>query len=370
MDSLSRASASGQYIHTGPPLTMRTLLIALVKAYEIQGCYQMGNSFNDYGIDHVVLVKLASTAVVSWMLGLNEEQNMASISHVWMDGQPTRVYRSRGNTIPRKGWAAGDASRRAVQLALYVLAGQPGAPGALTAKPWGFWSRTFGERGFHFPRPFETWTIQNVLFKTMPVEGHAVSAVEAALFQLRRLGEMGISEPVMQIRSINVRTTAAADLIINKTGPLRNAADRDHCLQYVVALTFLKGAAPDAADYLDTSPWAASEDLTHLREKILLVPDHELTQAYLDLDKKSISNGLTVILNDGSVLPEILVEYPVGHVRHPETEAAVEAKFLRNMAYLFSQADTADIMKAVHEDYLPVKDFVDLLACPTATWKL
>jgi 2-methylcitrate dehydratase len=370
MDWLSRATASGQYNHAGPPLTMRTLLIALVKAYEIQGCYQMGNSFNAYGIDHVVLVKLASTAVVSWLLGLTEEQTMASISHIWMDGQPTRNYRSRGNTIPRKGWAAGDASRRAVQLALYVRAGQPGAPEALTAKPWGFWTRTFGDKGFQFPRPFETWTIQNMLFKTMPVEGHAVSAVEAALVQMRRFEKMGISNPVMQIESIRLRTTAAADLIINKTGPLRNAADRDHCLQYVVALTFMKGVAPDASDYLDTSPWTTSEDLTHFREKILVVPDHKLTKDYLDLSKKSISNGLTVIFKDGSVLPEILIEYPVGHARRPETEAAVEAKFLRNMAYMFSRAEIAQILNSVQETDLPLNDFVDLFARPAAKSKL
>lgn len=349
---------------------MHTLLIALVKAYEIQGCYQMGNSFNAYGIDHVVLVKLASTTVVSWLLGLTEEQTMASISHVWMDGQPTRVYRSRGNTIPRKGWAAGDASRRAVELALYVRAGQPGAAEALTAKPWGFWTRTFGEQGFQFPRPFETWTIQNMLFKTMPVEGHAVSAVEAALVQLRRFEKKGISDPVTQIRSITLRTTAAADLIIKKTGPLRNAADRDHCLQYVVALTFLKGAAPEASDYLDTSPWTTSEDLTRLRGKIFVVSDPNLTQDYLNLDKKSISNGLSVILHDSSVLLEVLVEYPVGHVRHPETEAAVEAKFQRNMSYMFSQAETAHILKSTQENDLPVNDFVDLLARPTTKWKL
>jgi 2-methylcitrate dehydratase len=349
---------------------MHSLLIALVKAYEIQGCYQMGNSFNAYGIDHVVLVKLASTAVVSWLLGLTKEQTMASISHVWMDGQPTRVYRSRGNTIPRKGWAASDASGRAVQLALYVRAGQPGAPEALSTKPWGFWSQTFGEQGFQFPRPFGTWTIRNVLFKTTPVEGHALSAVEAALIQLRRFHDRNMWDPVPQIKSIKLRTTAAADLIINKTGPLKNAADRDHCLQYVVALTLLKGTAPDVRDYLDTSPWTTSENLTRLRRKILVVPDNELTQDYLDLDKKSISNGLTVFLNDGSNFPEIAIEFPVGHVRHPETETAVEEKFLRSMAHMFSQAETVQILNEVHMDDMPVREFVDLLARPIANSRL
>ncbi|KAJ5125622.1 hypothetical protein N7448_004941 [Penicillium atrosanguineum] len=269
----------------------------------------MGNSFNAYGIDHVVFVKLASTVTTCWLLGLTEEQAMASISHVWMDGQPTRVYRSRGNTIPRKGWAAGDASRRGVQLTFYIRAGQPGAAEALSAKPWGFLTRTFGEQGFQFPRPFGVWTIQNVLFKTMPLQGHAVSAVEAALTQLRRFQEKKMSNPAAQIKSIELRTTAAANLIMNKTGPLRNAADRDHCLQYVVALTILKGAVPNSRGYLDNSPWATSE-------------------------------------------------------------TAVEAKFLQNMAYMFSQAETAHILEELQQDDMLVNDFVNLLARPTANPRL
>ncbi|KAJ5584364.1 uncharacterized protein N7459_004164 [Penicillium hispanicum] len=364
MDWLSRASASGRYVHTGPPLTMRTLLSALIKAYEIQGCYQMSNSFNAYGIDHVVLVKLASAAVVSWLLGLTEAQTMASISHVWMDGQPTRVYRSRGNTIPRKGWAAGDAARRAVQMALYVRAGQPGAPEALSAKRWGFWARTFGEEGFEFPKAFGTWTIQNVLFKTMPVEGHAVSAVEATLLQLPHLKGTGLPNPVKQIDRIDLRTTAAADLIINKSGPLYNAADRDHCIQYVVALAFLKGSAPESVDYLDDSPWATSRDLTCLRQRIHVNPDPGFTQDYLNLEKKSIGAGLAVTLNDGSIIPEVVVEYPIGHVKHPRTNAVLGDKLLRNMAYMFSKTEADRIAQAVRNDDLLVKDFVDLLTRP------
>ncbi|KAJ5380457.1 uncharacterized protein N7496_002885 [Penicillium cataractarum] len=370
MDWSSRMAASGRLVHTGPPLTMRTLLIALIKAYEIQGCYQMRNAFNAYGIDHVVLVKLASVAVVSWLLGLTEEQTMACISHVWMDGQPTRVYRVRDNTIPRKGWAAGDAARRAVQLALYVQAGQPGSPGALSSRPWGFWARTFGETGFQFARPFGTWTIQNVLFKAMPVEGHAVSAVEAVLLQMRRCKEIGLSNPMQDIKRIDLRTTAAADLIINKKGPLRNAADRDHCIQYVVALACLKGSAPEAVDYLDTSPWATNEDLMYLMDKITVSPDPVLTHDYLDLDKKSLGTGVTIHLKNQSVLPEILVEYPLGHVRNPRTNAFLEAKFSQNMARMFSARETAQIAGAVHRPDLQVTSFVNLLARPADQPKL
>lgn len=370
MDWLSRMAASGRLSHTGPPLTMRTLWIAVIKAYEIQGCYQMLNAFNAYGIDHVILVKLASAAVVSWLLGLTEEQTMACISHVWMDGQPTRVYRARDNTIPRKGWAAGDAGRRAVQLALYAQAGQPGSPGALSSKPWGFWARTFGETGFQFARPFGTWTIQNVFFKVMPVEGHAVSAVEAVLLQMRRFRDMGLSDPTKSIERIDLRTTAAADLIINKKGPLRNAADRDHCIQYVVALACSKGSAPEAADYADTSPWVTNENLKDLMERITVSPDPVLTRDYLDLGKKSIGTGVTILLKNKSVLPEILVEYPIGHMRNPRTGAFLEAKFARNMARMFTRTETAGIVESAHRLDLPITSFVNLLARPASQSKL
>lgn len=372
MDWLARSSAAGRHssMHMGPPLTMKTLLEALIKAYEIQGCYQMQNAFNKYGIDHVVLVKLASTAVVSWLIGLTEEQTMASISHVWMDGQPSRVYRSRDNTIPRKGWAAGDAARRAVQITLYVRAGQPGAPEALTAKPWGFLARTFGERGFEFPRPFGTWTIRNVFFKTMPVEGHGISAVEATLLQYRRMKGQGFLEPARHIECIELRTPAAANLIINKDGPLQNASDRDHCIQYVVALSFLKGSAPAANDYSDQSPWAVSAELAHLRGKISVRSDPQLTQDYLDLDKKSIGTGLTVVLMDGTVLPEILVENPIGHVRDPRTRPVLQTKLLRNLAQMFSETETVQIMEAIGDMNTPIMKFVDLLARPAAKGKL
>ncbi|KAJ5164080.1 uncharacterized protein N7500_005910 [Penicillium coprophilum] len=370
MDWLSRAGLSGRRAHDGPPLTMQMLLIALVKAYEIQGCYQMRNAFNAYGIDHVVLVKLASAAIVCWLLGMAEEQAMATISHVWMDGHPNRVYRSGENTIPRKGWAAGDAARRAVQLALLIQDGQPGSPGALSARPWGFLERTFGEAGFVLPRPFGSWTVQNVLFKSMPVEGHAISAVEAGILQARQFGQKGLSDPLNQIKRIYLRTTAAAFLIVNKHGPLQNAADRDHCIQYVVALAFLKGSPPEAADYLDKSPWANSEELEALRERIVVQSDPKLTEDYLDLDKKSIGAGMTVHLADGSSLPEILIEYPVGHARNPKTPAAVQEKFFQNMGLMFSAAEISRILGAVQNPDTSISDFIDMFIQPStkARW--
>ncbi|PLN83680.1 MmgE/PrpD family protein [Aspergillus taichungensis] len=352
---------SKTHTHIGPPLTMRTLLIALIKAYEIQGVYQMSNAFNASGIDHVILVKLASAAVTSWLLGLTHVQTCAVISHVWADGHPSRVYRAAGSTVSRKGWAAGDACMRAVHLALLVRAGQAGIPRVLTARPFGFWERTFGEAGFVFPRRLGCWTVGNVLYKIVPVEGHAVAAVEGALVQGARLRGME-REGVGEIEVVEVRTTRAADLIISKTGPLRNAADRDHCLQFVVALALLKGAPPEVEDYWDGGHWATSVELEALRERVVVVVDEGLTADYLDLDKKSIGAGVTVRLRDSTVLPEVLVEYPVGHVKNPATAAAVREKFWKNMRLMFTDGEIEEVLKAVDQDDLGVAEFVGLFS--------
>ena len=337
---------------------MHTVLTALIKAYEIQGIYAQSNAFNTHGTDHVILVKLASAAIVSWLLGLTESQTMATISHVWMDGHPSRVYRSAENTIPRKGWAAGDACMRAVHLALLVRAGQVGVPSVLTAVPWGFYQRDFGGREFEFIREFGDWTVRNVLYKVMPVEGHGITAVEAVLVQRGRL--LGMGYGVGDVERIEIRTTRAADLIINKRGPLGNEAERDHCMQFVVALALLKGGVPEVGDYLDESCWVNSEKLEGLRERVVVVPDDRLTADYLDLEKKSVGSGLKVCLFDGTLLPEVLVEYPIGHVRNPETSAAVRDKFMRNMRLMFSDAHIARILAAVEDDGTDISEFVDL----------
>ncbi|KAB8235569.1 IQ calmodulin-binding motif protein [Aspergillus alliaceus] len=366
-DWLCRSSNPTPNNHPGPspPLTIRTLLEALIKAYEIQGCYQMRNAFNALGTDHVILVKLASAAVVSWLLGLTEAQTMATISHVWMDGHPSRIYRTEENTISRKGWAAGDAGMRAVHLALVVRAGQDGVPGVLGSVPWGFYRRCFGGEAFEFPRAFGTWTVRNVVVKVMPVEGHGIAAVEGMLVQRERLVSMGLGAG--DVERIEVRTTGAADLIINKRGPLYNAADRDHCIQYVVALALLKGEAPEARDYLDESCWARSEELAAMRERIIVVADDRLTADYLDLEKKSIGSALTVYFRDGTILPEVLVEYPIGHVKNPRSAAAVRDKIMRNMRLIFSEAHIARILAAVENDDMNISEFVDMFWLQTST---
>nr|A0A348HAY4.1 RecName: Full=Alkylcitrate dehydratase phiI; Short=ACDH; AltName: Full=Phomoidride biosynthesis cluster protein I [fungal sp. ATCC 74256]BBG28506.1 putative 2-methylcitrate dehydratase [fungal sp. ATCC 74256] len=358
MDWISRSSAAGIFTHNGPPMTMHTLLTATIKAYEIQGCYQLLNAFNIYGIDHVVLVKLASTAAVSWLLGLTEEQTMAAISHVWMDGQPTRVYRSGEDTIPRKGWAAGDACMRAVHIAFLVKHGQPGSPGALTNPRSGFYVKTFGDKGFQFARPFGEWAIRNVYLKTMPVEGHGISSVEAALIQRERLQERGLG--LKDISGIDIRTTAAANLIINKTGRLHNAADRDHCIQYVIALAFIKGSPPEPEDYADDSPFATSQEIDALRDKTIIRPDEQLTRDYLDIEKKSAGAGMTIYLEDGTTMEEVLIEYPSGHMSNPKTKKLVEGKFERNMRLKFDDGEIMRIKDALNEDSMRVHEFLDL----------
>lgn len=285
---------------------------------------------------------------------------MATISHVWMDGHPSRVYRSGSNTIPRKGWAAGDACMRGVHLALLVRAGQIGAPGALTAVPYGFLEGTFGKKGFVMEE-FGDWVVRNVLFKVMPVEGHGIAAVEAALEQESRIRERGLSVEEDVVR-VDVRVTAAADLIINKKDVLTNAADRDHCIQYVIAVALLKGSAPEVGDYANGSYWAKSVVVDVMRERIGVRADEWLTNDYLDLEKRSIGAGLTLYLRDGSVLDEVLVEYPIGHVKNPATGAAVREKFGKNMSGMFSDEEIGGILEAVKMDDLRISEFVDLFA--------
>jgi 2-methylcitrate dehydratase len=362
MDWLSRSSASGTLVHTGPPLTMRTFLVAVIKAYEIQGCFLLRNAFNAVGIDHVMLVKVASTAVVSWLLGLSEEQTMAAISHAWMDVAPLRVYRSGSNTIPRKGWAAGDACMRAIHFALLVRRGQSGSPTPLTMPRWGFYATKWHKaEKFDLPKPYTSWVIENIFFKVMPVEGFCIAPVEAAVEQSRLLREKGLN-PSKDIAKIEIRTNSAADTITNKSGKLHNAADRDHCMQYVVAVALLKGAAPDSTDYEDASEWASSATIEELRNKTVVWVDDQLTQDQLNPDKKSLASGVVVHLTNGEVLQEVLVEFPNGHVESALTLASVYEKFKRNMGLMFSDEEVKGI-----EDFVDgggdksISEFVDLL---------
>jgi 2-methylcitrate dehydratase len=362
-DWLDRSSSRGLLKHTGSPLTVRTILEALIKAYEIQGCYQMKNAFNVHGLDHVILVKLSVVAVCSWLAGLTEEQAHAALSHVWMDGIPSRVYRQSADTIPRKGWAAADASMRAVQLVLMVKSGQPGSPGALDAWPCGFLQRhkfgaaatAGGESSFDLPKPFGTWVVRNVFFKLMPVEGHGIAATEAALLLRPIILARG---PLSSISELRIATTSAACRIISKQGPPHNSADRDHCLQYVVALALVKGAYPETQDYADDSRYATSEEIDSLRSKMVVVEDKQLTRDYLDVNIRSAGARLRVTLQDGSQLDEVLVEFPPGHARHAQTQRLVRNKFRRNMRHAFQDGEIDAIERAIQSDDESVGTFM------------
>ena len=346
---------------------MEKVLLGLIKAYEIQGCFQIRNAFNQVGLDHTLLVKIASTAVVSWLLDLTENQAMDALSQAWMDSAPLRVFRQSPNTGPRKGWAAGDACMRAVHLAWLTQKGQPGASTVLTTPRWGFYATLFNGREFQLPRPFGSWVIESIFFKIHAVEGHGASAVEAAVEVGEKLRESGLSVE-KDIAHIHVRTQQAAMIIINKQGPLHNAADRDHCMQYMIAVVLMKGSMIESADYQDKSLWAKDPRVEALRKKIDLVEDPQFTADYHDKKKRSASSGLTVTLYDGTKMDEILCEYPVGHPWREETTSSVKGKLKKNIEGWYGKGKKAqNILKLEplrEEDFrkMQVCDFVDRFA--------
>ncbi len=347
-----------------PPLTMKHVLTAMIKAHEIQGCIALENSFNKVGLDHVVLVKVATTAVVSQLLGMTREQTIAALSLAWVDGQSLRTYRHAPNTGSRKSWAAGDATSRAVRLALMARAGEMGYPSALTAKTWGFYDVSFRGQEFEFQRPYGSYVMENVLFKiSYPAEFHAQTAVEAAMTLRARLIEIGKTPD--DIRSITLRTHEACLRIIDKKGPLRNPADRDHCVQYMIAIPLLFGRLT-AADYennIAEDP-AFGPRIDSLRDKIKCVEEHAYSAAYHDPEKRSIANSLRIELTGGNVLQET-VEYPIGHRRRrAEGLPLLIEKFRTNLRRRFTDRQQEQILTASLDpqrlDSMPVNEYVNL----------
>jgi 2-methylcitrate dehydratase len=342
------------------PLTMRQVLTAMIKAHEIQGCIALENSFNKVGLDHVVLVKVATTAVVSQLLGMNRDQTVNALSLAWVDGQSLRTYRHAPNTGSRKSWAAGDATSRGVRLALMARAGEMGYPSALTAKTWGFYDVSFKGREFRFQRPYGSYVMENILFKiSYPAEFHAQTAVEAAMTLRARLDALGKSAD--EIRKIVIRTHEACLRIIDKKGPLSNPADRDHCVQYMVAIPLLFGRLT-AGDYEDSV--AADPRIDALRARIECVEDPAFTADYHDPEKRSIANSLHVELNDGAVF-EVTVEYPIGHRRRREEGfPLLVEKFKTNIRRRFKERQQASILAVSLDparlDAMPVNDYVGL----------
>ncbi len=354
-DWLSRtAVANGK-----KPLTMRDVLTAMIKAHEIQGVMALENSFNRVGLDHVILVKVASTAVVTAMLGGTQEEVINALSNAFIDGHPLRTYRHAPNTGSRKSWAAGDATSRAVRLALMAVKGEMGYPSALTAKTWGFYDVLFRGQSFKLPQPFGSYVMENVLFKiSFPAEFHAQTAVEAA-FQLNPLVRHRLDE----IEKVVIITHESAIRIIDKRGPLYNPADRDHCLQYMTAVGLIFGELT-ARHYEDEV--AADPRIDALREKMEVVENPQFSKDYLDPAKRSIANAVQVFFRDGTSTEPVVVEYPVGHRRRrAEGVPLLIEKFKTNLARRFSPKQAGQILSVCEDaerlQALPVHEFVDLM---------
>jgi 2-methylcitrate dehydratase len=345
------------------PMTMRDVLTAMVKAHEIQGVLALENSFNRVGLDHVVLVKVASTAVVAQMLGCSYEQVVNAVSQAWVDGQALRTYRHAPNTGSRKSWAAGDATSRAVRLALISKTGEMGYPSVLSAKGWGFYDVLFKGKPFKFQRKFGSYVMENVLFKiSFPAEFHSQTAVECAMTIFQEMKLLG--KTAEDIKSVKIRTHEAAIRIIDKKGPLNNPADRDHCIQYMVAVPLLFGRLT-AADYEDGV--AKDARIDKLRAKIVCVEDKKFSRDYHDPKKRSIANALTVTFKDGSKLKEVVCEYPIGHKRRrKEGMPVLVEKFKVNLARRFPEKQQKAIlelcMDAERLQNTPVNQFVDMFA--------
>ncbi|MEZ4600404.1 MAG: bifunctional 2-methylcitrate dehydratase/aconitate hydratase [Syntrophotaleaceae bacterium] len=361
-DNLGGILAAADYVSRRKPagLPIKEVLTAMVKAYEIQGCLALENAFNRIGLDHVVLVKVASAAVVTALLGGSRQQVIDAVSQAWIDGHSLRTYRQLPNTGSRKSWAAGDATSRAVRLALLTLRGETGYPAALTAKTWGFYDVLFGGRSFRFQRHYGTYVMENILFKiAFPAEFHAQTAVEAAL-ELHPQ----IRNRLHEIDRIVITTQEAARRIISKTGPLYNPADRDHCLQYMTAVALIFGELT-ADHYQDRT--AADPRIDHLRNLMEVVEDKRYSTDYLDPEKRSIANAVQVFFNNGDQTGKIEIKYPLGHRRRRrEGLPLLHEKFRKNLATRFP-ADRGQIILQLLEDRgrlerTLVHEFMEMLA--------
>ena len=341
------------------PLSMKDVLTYMIKAHEIQGILALENSFNRVGLDHVILVKVASTAVISAMLGLNKEQTIDALSQAWVDGQSLRTYRHAPNAGPRKSWAAGDATSRALQLVLLTQKGQIGYPSVLTTPTWGFYDVQFKGEQFSLPREFTSYVMENVLFKiSFPAEFHAQTSVEAAVILHEE-----IKDRIDEIETVEITTHESAIRIISKEGTLNNPADRDHCIQYMTAIGLLKGDLV-AEDYEDDV--ASDPRIDELRSKMVIKEDERYTKEYLEEDKRSIANAIVIHFKDGSSTEQVEVEYPIGHRRRREQGIPLLIeKFKANLGTQFSENRTKEILSMCEDqstlENSSVIDFMNLM---------
>ncbi|WP_338354863.1 2-methylcitrate dehydratase [uncultured Marinobacter sp.] len=353
------------------PITVKSVLEAMIIAHEIQGVLALENSFNRVGLDHVVLVKVASTAVCAKLMGANRDQMMAALSHAWVDGQSLRTYRHAPNAGSRKSWAAGDATSRAVRLADMAMRGEMGIPGALTAPQWGFYDVLFSKtnkdqklkpddkRQFSLPQEFGSYVMENILFKiSFPAEFHAQTAAEAAV-QLHPQVKGRLDE----VQKIVITTHESAIRIISKQGKLANPADRDHCLQYMTAVPLIFGSL--TAEHYEDEFHQAHPEIDRLRDLMEVVEDPRYTREYLEADKRSIANAVQVFFKDGSSTDQVAVEYPIGHRRRREEGMPeLEAKFANNLRTRFPPQQCERILEAcrggVVLERMSVNEFVGL----------
>ncbi|MEZ8081867.1 bifunctional 2-methylcitrate dehydratase/aconitate hydratase [Enterovibrio norvegicus] len=343
------------------PLTMRDVLTAMIKAHEIQGVMALENSYNRVGLDHVLLVRVASTAVVTRMLGGNRDQVIDALSQAWVDGCSLRTYRHAPNAGSRKSWAAGDATSRAVRLAMITMKGEMGLPSVLTAEKWGFYDVLFKGEAFRVNQPFNSYVMENVLFKiSFPAEFHAQTAVECAVTLHPQ-----IKDRLDEIDRIEVTTHESAIRIISKVGDLANPADRDHCLQYMLALPLIHGDL--IAEHYEDDFHRNDPRIDALRDKMVIQEDTRYSEEYLDPEKRSIANAVQVFFTDGSSTERVEVEYPIGHRRRREEGIPVlEAKFKRNLQTRFPSAQTEKIYAlCCDQDTLmttPVTTFMEMFS--------
>ncbi|WP_444927700.1 bifunctional 2-methylcitrate dehydratase/aconitate hydratase [Microbulbifer sp. TRSA002] len=364
--------SQGRLVKGGSPIKMGAVLEAMVKAYEIQGVLALSNSFNRVGLDHVLLVRVASAAVAAWLKGAGREEVMAAVSQAWADGGALRTYRHSPNTGSRKSWAAGDASSRGVRLADLAISGEMGVPGVLTAKQWGFYDVLFSktnaeqqlkppsERNFQFPRSFGSYVMENILFKiSYPAEFHGQTACEAAIILHPQ-----VADRIDTITKVVVTTHESALRIITKSGPLNNPADRDHCLQYIVAVALIFGDLQPG--FYEDDFHRDHKEIDILRDKIEVIEDKGYSRDYLDPDKRSIASAVQVFFKSGDASEKIEVEYPMGHRRRRrEGIPLLEDKFRSNLATRFPQGRANKIFAAINDlqglKQLSVNRFMDLL---------
>lgn len=341
------------------PLSIRDVLEYMIKAHEIQGILALENSFNKVGLDHVLLVRVASTAVATHMLGGTREQIIDALSQAWADGSSLRAYRHAPNAGSRKSWAAGDATSRAVRLAMITMAGEMGMPSVLSTPEWGFYDVSFKGREFSFSKSYGSYVMENILFKiSFPAEFHAQTAVECAVLLYPE-----IKEKLNEIERIEVTTHESALRIIDKTGALDNPADRDHCMQYMLAVAMIKGDL--VAEFYEDSFHQQNSLIDKLRNKMILKEDKRYSKDYLADDKRSIANALQIFFKDGSQTDKVEVEYPIGHRnRRQEGIPLLERKFFNSLKSIYSKGHSNRIYSLCLDkekiEQTPVNEFMDM----------